>query len=198
MGQFYILKIELDGHFRGGDPVKPWVAQITGPDRKYGLARSFISAKNDWKDAHRAQSGNVYGRVACFPLRDGNLYEVQRCRGTSSKRRVVREFLVIEGGKRVALEPIDALARVGGGEEACALTLPNDSESWVARLTGLGMPDPVAFATVDDGHLYRLRNGVYEVSFAGERRFAGVSDGQRKRLSEQEAWEWLHPSTRSA
>lgn len=115
-GQLYILKIELDGHFHGSPDVpRPWVAQITGADPKYGLARTFVDAKNDWSQASRARSGNIYGRVACFPLRDGNLYEVQRCRGSSSKRHVVREFLAIEGGKRVPLEPLEALARLDGG-----------------------------------------------------------------------------------
>jgi hypothetical protein len=193
MGQLYILKIDIDGHFHGGEPVKPWVAQVTGPDRKYGLARTFVDAKNDWSQASRSMRGNIYGRVACFPLRDGNLYEVQRCRGNPSKRHVVREFLAIEGGKRVPLEPLDALARLDGGGPAARLELAEDREgtSWVARLRGLGTPDPVAFAVVDGERLYRLRPGVYEVMEQGSRRFVGVQVDGLTRLKEQEAWEWL-------
>jgi len=199
-GMLHILKVEIDGHYHGGEPVRPWVAEILGPDPRYGLARKFIDPKNDWSQASRSMRGNIYGRVACFPLRDGNLYEVQRCRGKPSKRRVVREFVAIEGGKRVALEPFEALARVGGGDTAARLALPEDRDgtTWVARVTGLGTPERVAFVAFDGERLYRLPPGVYEVVEQGRRRFVGVQVDALTRLSEQEAWSWLTKSDQSA
>ncbi|HEU4732408.1 MAG TPA: hypothetical protein VFT22_31150 [Kofleriaceae bacterium] len=62
MTPLYMLRIEVDGHFHGGPPPKPWVARIHGPSEQYGLAREFIRAMNDWKDAHRAWSGNLWVR----------------------------------------------------------------------------------------------------------------------------------------
>jgi len=85
-GALYFLRIEVDGHFHGGPPVKPWVAEITGTCPRYGLARDFIRPMNDWAGARVAWSGNTYGVIATFPLREGRLYEVQRCEGNSSKR----------------------------------------------------------------------------------------------------------------
>ncbi len=192
-GKLSILKIEVDGHFHGGEPIKPWVARITGIDPKYGLARTFLDAMNDWSNARAAWSGNIYGRVANFALRDGNLYEVQRCRGNSSKRHVVREFVVVRDGKREIIAPEQALALVDGGGEAARLTLPEDTSgsTWVARVRGLGTPERLGFVVVDSRRVYRLPPGVYEVMTGGERGFCGVRATDRELLTEQEAWAWL-------
>jgi hypothetical protein len=124
---FSVLTIEIDGHFHGSSDVpRPWVATILGTDPKYGLRREFVRAMTDWKDAHVAWSGNVYGREARFLLRDGNLYEVSRLRGKSSKRYQAREFLAVEGRKRIKLEPEEALARVDGLGECATLRIPED------------------------------------------------------------------------
>jgi hypothetical protein len=123
-----ILKIEIDGHFHGGEPVKPWVAEITGPDPKFGLACQFIKAMNDCSEARQAWSGNIYGRVSHYPLRDGGLYEVQRCRGKSSKRHVVREFNRVTDGKRVTLTPEEALSILDGGQPAVIYRMADDRD----------------------------------------------------------------------
>lgn len=110
MSQVVILKIEEDGHLHGGPAPRPWCAEITGLDPKYGLARSFVKALRDYKDAHRAWSGNVYGVIAHFPLHEGKLYEVSRLRGRPSKRYVSREFIFVEGGEMREKTPDEALA----------------------------------------------------------------------------------------
>src|SRR5690606_23971831 len=125
-GMFSVLKVEIDGHFHGGEPIKPWVAEIKGTDPKWGLARRFLDPKNDWSSASVSWSGNIYGRVAHFFLRDGGLYEVQRCTGKPSKRRVVREFIAVRAGKRVRIEPEEALAIADGGGEAITWRIPED------------------------------------------------------------------------
>lgn len=193
-GLLYILKIEIDGHFHGSSDVpKPWVAEIGGTCPRYGLKREFVQTMNDWAGAHRAWSGNIYGRVAHFPLRDGNLYEVSRCRGKSSKRYVAREFVAVEGGKRVALTPDEALARSDGGGHAATHRIPEDLDdtSWVAEVTGLGTPRRLGFVVVDGSRRYRLRAGLHEVVERDSRRFV-ASDGQAiQTLSEKEAVAWL-------
>lgn len=194
MGQFYLLRIEIDGHFHGSPEVpKPWVAEITGPDPKFGLARKFLEPMHDWKDAHRACSGNLYGRVAQFALRDGNLYEVSRLRGSSSRRHVAREFIAVKGGKRVAIEPEDALARADGGDPACIVEIPEDREgtSWVAEVTGLGTPRRLGFVVVDSVRKYRCRDGLYEVVEQGERRLIHVHGLAVHRVTEREAMGFL-------
>lgn len=193
-GLLYVMKIEIDGHFHGSaDVPKPWVAQIGAPCPRYGLERTFVQTMNDWSEARRAWSGNVYGRVAHFPLRDGNLYEVSRLRGTSSSRHVAREFVVIEHGKRVALTPEEALARADGGRQAAPLRIPEDTErtSWVAEIAGLGTPRQLGFVVVDGSRRYRLRAGLHEIVQRGTRRFASSDGRDIKALSETEAFAWL-------
>ncbi|HKY40747.1 MAG TPA: hypothetical protein VJN18_32655 [Polyangiaceae bacterium] len=193
-GMLFILKIEIDGHFHGSaDVPKPWVAEILGTDPRYGLKRTFLRAMNDWSEARRACSGNVYGRVARFPLRDGRLYEVARLRGSSSRRHMAREFVAIDGGKRVALEVDEALGRIDGGAPATALDVDEgkDGSSWVARIRGLGMPEVLGWVVVGERRRYRLRDGLYEVSERGARRFVGVAGQSLRRLNPEEALSWL-------
>lgn len=200
VGQISILRIEIDGHFHGSSNVpRPWVALIKGPCPRYGLEREFMQPMNDWAEAHRAWSGNLYGIVATFALRDG-LYEVSRCRGKPTKRRVVREFVAVAHGKRETIETAEALARVDGGGQAALITIPEDPDgtSWVARLGGLGTPERLGFVVREDRRLYRLRPGVYEVVERGRRGFVGVRVDALTYLSEQEAWQWLTANAHSA
>jgi len=192
----YLLRIEVDGHFHGGEPVKPWVARIGGPCEKYGLQREFIRPMNDWQQAHRANSGNVYGIVATFPLREGSLYEVQRCRGNPSKRHVVREFVRIQNSKQVKLAPLDALAAAERDDgDSTPLSLPEldpEDRPYVAHVTGLGTPRKLGFVVLDGERRYRLKPGaLYEVHGAARGPFAIVDDDRIKSLSHEEALSWL-------
>lgn len=189
-----MLKIEIDGHFHGSrDVPRPWVARICGPDPRYGLARDFVQPLNDWESAHRACSGNVYGVVAHFPLRDG-LYEMSRLRGRSSKRYVSREFLRIHDGKRSALEPREVLQRVSGAEAGAEYRIDEgDGPRWVAQIRGLGTPDRMAWIVQGKRRSYWLPSGhLYEVRVDDRRWFVGVDDeGEIEKLNEREAFAWL-------
>lgn len=197
-GPFYFLRIEIDGHFHGGAPVKPWVAEITGACPRYGLQRNFMRPMNDWKDASRAMSGNLYGVVATYPLREGRLYEVQRCEGNPSKRRVVRRFIEIRAGKQNRLTPLEALAHVDGFERAIELRLREPEESQpvsVSHVRGFADLAPQGFVLVDQQRHYRLvEGGVYSIVEGETRRLVGARDGKVTKLSEQEAWAWLTSS----
>lgn len=191
-GMLCILRIELDAHCRGGEPIKPWVAEVSGLDPKFGLARRFLDPHNDWSQAHASWAGRVYGRVAHFALRDGNLYEVARPVGRSSKRRMGRGYCAVERGQRVALTAEQALRRVCDMQSGGVLVeLPEGEETWIARVTGLGTPERIGFAHNDGDRLYLLRSGVYELAERGERRLIGVRDGERRKLTQREAVEWL-------
>lgn len=52
---------------------KPWVAEVTGRDDQYGLARQFMPAKFQRK---RANSAHSRGVELWFVLESGHLYEV--------------------------------------------------------------------------------------------------------------------------
>lgn len=87
-GRMKLLRIEVDGHFHGSPVVpRPWVAKITGTDPRFGLRREFVQTLNDWEHARRACSGNLYGVVANFPVREGHVHEVSRLRGSPSNDR---------------------------------------------------------------------------------------------------------------
>jgi hypothetical protein len=186
-----MLRIEVDGHFHGGKPIKPWVAEIGKPSPRYGLERTFLDPMNDYRHARRAWSGNLYGKIATFPLREGRLYEVARCRGRSSKRYFAREFYLIEDRKMVERTPEEALAHADGGGAAAPLRVRESADSWVAAVTGLGTPSRLGYVLVDGVRRYRLRDGVHEVVEDGQRRLVGVRDGAILNLSDHEAMAWL-------
>lgn len=187
LGAIKILRIEIDSHFHGSSDVpRPWVARIDGIDRKYGLARTFVERLNDYREASRTSRGRLRGLVAAFPLRAGHLYEVSRLRGSSSKRYVAREFLRVENGKLLALDPSDALALVDG--HACTVEHRVLDYTEVAVVHGLGAPEPLGFVLVGGQRLYRLREGaIHEIADLAQRRLVHVVDGQLHNVTQREA-----------
>lgn len=191
MSQLKMLHIEVDGHHNGGKPHQPWVAQIGGPCSRYGLERDFLDAMRNYKGAHRACSGNLYGVVATFVLRDG-IYEVCRARGRSSRRHVAREFLRVEDGQSQQIEPIEALALAEGHDDDVLVhAVPEADAQWVAHVTGLGTPPVLGWVVVDDKRRYRLRRGhLYEIVVGEKRRLVLVGD-TIETITQPEALAWL-------
>jgi hypothetical protein len=188
----HLYRIEIDGHFHGGPPPRTWVAEIGGTDTRFGLQRTFVQPLNDWARAHRAWSGNVYGVVSTFPLRNGRVYEVGRCRGKPSKRYFAREFCRVEGRHMESITPEEALAHADGGGPATLLHVDESTETWTARVKGLGTPVRLGFVLTNSQRTYRLREeGVYEVVECGRRRLVGMRDGLVHELAEQEALRWI-------
>jgi hypothetical protein len=195
-GALHMLRIEIDGHFHGSKDVpRPWVAKITGISAKFGLAREFVDPMNDWRDASKAWSGNTYGVVATFPLRDGNIYECSRTRGNPSKRHVVREFYAIEGGKRLKIEPEDALGRTIDITDAVVFDVAEDPDSppWVAEVTRVGSTAKQGFVLIDRERRYLLRRkAMYEVKDSNGLRLIVTDQSARvSTLTQLEALEWL-------
>lgn len=196
----YVLRIEVDGHWHGsGEVPQPWVARVEpGANEKYGLNRTFVDRMNDWRDARRAWSGNKYGVVATWALREGAMYEVCRARGRASKRHMAREFRWCEDGKmheRTADDAIDLAEQDSSPAAVVELRDDPDDRPWVAEVTGLGMPRHLAFATVSNNRRFRLREGcVYELAELGERRLVRVMAGKAITVSQEEAFAWLQRS----
>lgn len=190
LGLLHILRVTVDGHCRGGEPLRPWVAELTGTCPRYGLARTFLTPKNDYRDARRSWSGNMYGKVATFELRRGRVYEVARAEGSSSRRHLARRFFAVEKDL-LELEPEAALELVDGGARAAVFTARESPETWVGRVRGLGTPERLGFALRDGIRTYRLVDGLYEVVEAGDRRFVGVRGLVATRLTEPEAIAWI-------
>lgn len=189
-----VYSIEVDGHFHGGPAPRPWVARIDGTDERYGLRREFIRPLNDYRNAHAAWSGNVYGLVARFPLHSGHLYEVSRTRGKSSKLRVVREFYHLDDELKMCRRtPEEALAVAEGetGDEAITVFRSSDVDSsaaWVAEVTGIGTPRRLGWVVVHGERLYRLRPGhVYEIQEDGARRLVRAQEDRMTTITEADA-----------
>lgn len=188
-GPLYLHRIEVDGHFHGGPPVKPWAAHITGTDPKYGLAREFVRPLNDWAEAHAAWSGNVYGIVATFPLRSGSIYEISRPRGNSSKRYIHRGFYRVDGSKLRAVKPLDVLAAVDGGAPSTVLRVA-EREPYPAVVDVLKVA-PIGFVLDGSERIYRLRAGLYRVEECDGTRLI-LSDGESASgITRKEAATWL-------
>lgn len=201
-GALCMLQIEVDAHHRGGRPHQPWVARIDGIDPVYGLARTFVQRLNDHAGASRAWSGNLYGIVAGFPLREGNLYEVSRTRGKSSKRYVTREFVEVVGGEVSEVDPHQALARAARHprDGTRILKVRDDLEVAVRHVNRLmvdeegtshPVPGPVCgWIVVGFDRHYLLEPGkLYEVREGSERRL--VLGDHPGRVTRKEAAAWL-------
>lgn len=186
-GGMYMLKIEIDGHIHGlaGAP-KPWVARIDGPDPKYGLAREFMTQFNDWEKAHRARSGNIYGRVAHFMLRRGHIYEVSRLRGKPSRRHITREFAWVGDCDPEPISSEQALDRIAG-VTGVSMHVADEGDP-LSRVLGLGYPVPMPWVVRDGRRLYRL---VEHQVYALADRLLGVTNGEVVKLDQEEAWKWL-------
>lgn len=88
------------GHKSRSRPLRPvWVAEITGPDAKYGLARQFLKGDKDYSRANSVGSRGVY---IYYQLDRGKYYEVS---SPESWSRVDRYFArVDDNGKIVKVD----------------------------------------------------------------------------------------------
>lgn len=186
-----MLKIEIDGHFHGGPPVRPWVARLTGADPKFGVRRDFVDPLRDWRDAHQAMSGRLYG-ITCVWMLSAGVYEVSRTRGKPSKRYVSRETLAIdERGKRRSVSEIEALQAIDGQPDGGIKYLVPEGTS-VSRVVGLGTPEALPWLARGGERIYRLQpHRLYERASEGRRAFLATSQDAVERLSEKEALAWI-------
>jgi hypothetical protein len=186
-GPLKILRIEIDGHFHGSaDVPKPWVAEITGVHLQFGLDRTFLEPMNDWSGARRACSGNLYGRVAHFALREGRLYEISRLRGKSSKRYVAREFGIVVDNELRTLSEVDAIALA---ERHTGPAIPHtvDEGTRISRVEGVGTPVPCGFVLRDGRRTFRLRIGaLHEIATAMAHRLVIIEADGLKTISQAE------------
>ena len=79
--------------------VRVWVAEITGSDPTYHLARRFLT------ESHRDRSPETKTGTLTFSLEEGTLYEVQPAKKG-------RYFVTVQDGKVVRLSEAEARGRV--------------------------------------------------------------------------------------
>lgn len=114
----------------GTPPRSSWVAEITGPDEKYGLARSFLRCKMDYSKANSKGSRGIFAE---YILSQGKIYEVKE---QESWKRSSRYFCTVsDEGEIVKLDEETACHSVG------ALTCEERREKRIAeRVSGNQRP----------------------------------------------------------
>ncbi len=83
---------------------RPWVAEITGPDPRYRLARKFLDGRKDYSEANSIGSRGVY---VYYHLEPGRIYEVN---DLATWRRTDRYFCRVEDGRLVRMAEEEVLA----------------------------------------------------------------------------------------
>lgn len=100
-------KAYFDAHI-GIPPRSSWVAEITGPDEKYGLSRAFLKGKMDYSRANGKGSRGIFAEYILSP---GKIYEVK---SQETWRRSRRYFCTVgDGGEIVELDEATACHAVG-------------------------------------------------------------------------------------
>lgn len=67
-------KAYFDKYIGPAPPRSSWVAEISGPDAKYGLKREFVKSKLDYSHANSKGSRGIFAE---FLLDEGKIYEVK-------------------------------------------------------------------------------------------------------------------------
>jgi len=97
----------FDKHI-GVPPRSSWVAEITGPDEKYGLSRVFLKAKTDYS---KSNSKGSRGILVEYILSQGKIYEVKE---QITWKRSERYFCIInDDGDVIKIDEETACHSVG-------------------------------------------------------------------------------------
>lgn len=91
-------------------PRSSWVAEITGPDEKYGLSRVFLKGKMDYSRSNGKGSRGIFAEYILSP---GKIYEVKSQESWSRSRRyfcaVGDEGDIIELNEETACHAVGAM-----------------------------------------------------------------------------------------
>lgn len=89
----------LSRHIVGNSrPRKPWVAEITGIDKKYGLSRTFLPSKTQ---RTRSNSTGSRGVELWFIVESGKFYEIKSPQSWKSSDRYF--FTIDENGDMIRI-----------------------------------------------------------------------------------------------
>ena len=113
-------RMYFDRHI-GTPPRSSWVAEITGPDEKYGLSREFLSGKMDYSKANGKGSRGIFAEYILSP---GKIYEVKSQETWSRSRRyfctVGDDGEIVELDEETACHAVGALTREERREQQIA------------------------------------------------------------------------------
>lgn len=114
----------------GIPPRSSWVAEITGPDEKYGLARKFLRGKMDYSKANSKGSRGIFVE---YILSSGKIYDVksQETWGSSSRYFcTVGDYgEIIQLDEETACHAVGALTRDERREKRIAERVSRDQRS---------------------------------------------------------------------
>lgn len=92
----------------GSIPRSSWVAEITGPDEKYGLFREFLRGKIDYSKSNSKGSRGIFAE---YILSTGKIYEVK---SQETWNRFRRYFCIVDNdGEIVEIDEETACHAVG-------------------------------------------------------------------------------------
>lgn len=117
-------RMYFDKHI-GTPPRSSWVAEITGPDEKYGLARTFLRGKMDYSKANSKGSRGIWAE---YILSQGKVYEVKSQESWGQSRRyfctVGDEGDIIEINEEAACHAVGAMTYEERREKRIAERVP--------------------------------------------------------------------------
>lgn len=101
-------RMERYAEMMGRDKTQPWMARITGLDKKYGFGREFLHGQRDYSKSNSIGSRGVY---EYFALSDG-LYEVHE---RPTWKRTRRYFIQVAGTEIVEITREEVLTWLANG-----------------------------------------------------------------------------------
>lgn len=99
------IYLQVEGEVIGNK--KPWIAQITGPDEKFGLERKFLSGARDWSQAN---SKRTRGVKDYFTITMPGIYEYSLPRNWKKTDRGF--WAIAEAGEKVEITMGEVLKRI--------------------------------------------------------------------------------------
>lgn len=124
LGRMYFDK------YIGTLPRSSWVAEINGPDDKYGLSRTFLRYKVDYSKANSKGSRGIFAEYILSPRK---IYEVRSQESWGRSRRyfctVDDEGNVIELDEEIACHAVGALTYDERREKRIAEKLSRDQRT---------------------------------------------------------------------
>ena len=84
--------------------VRPWVAEITGTDEKFGLNREFLRGVNDYSRANSKKTRGVY---TLYTMTEGHLYETKY---KESWNKEERYYFRVDSGAEIRMDLPEVMA----------------------------------------------------------------------------------------
>lgn len=198
--------ILFDAHC-GIPPLSSWVAEVTGPDEKYGLARTFLRGKMDYSKSNSVGSRGVFVEYILSP---GKVYEVKSqetwCRASRYFCTVGEEGDIIQLDAETACHNMGALTPEEISErkilQVAEITGPDDQYFFARKFLDCSLRysetdklAPYPGYTLQDGKVYEITKLLPRGK--RDRQYYLADSGQLIKLDEDEACRAIGALTRT-